>query len=1072
MLAAGLLITAFATLFMKSSVEAIAELDFNTHCNEIRNVIQNRLEDHARLLTSGAGFFDADEKVSREEWRVFSQRQKIEKQLPGIQGIGFSILIPRSELPAHLQEIRGEGFPKYVVRPEGDREVYSSIIYLEPFSGRNLRAFGFDMLSEPVRREAMEQARDNDSAALSGKVVLVQETDEEVQAGALMYVPVYRKGMPTDSAEQRRAAIYGWVYSPYRMNDLVRGMLSGHNSEKNSHLHLQVFDGAVPSPQGLLYESLPKEKKSVRFTRQIPVDFNGHRWTLRFTQTKSGFVTAEYTKAWLTLAGGTIIMLLLFFLIRSLQNTQAQAQRMAKELTVNFRESEARFRNMADGAPVLLWTSGTDGLCDYFNKPWLDFTGRTMEQELGNGWAEGVHPEDYQRCLDIYLSSFKAQRSFSMEYRLRRADGEYRWLLDDAIPRLNQEGVFFGFIGACADITERKQAEEALLQVQDRLTLAVRAGGVGVWDYDVVNNKLVWDDQMYRLYGITANRFKGAYEAWTAGLHPEDRQRGNEEIQSALRKEKEFDTEFRVLWPDGTIRNIRALAVVQRDSTGKPLHMIGTNWDITVQKRAAEEIRRSSEMVQLLLNSTAEAIYGLNMEGLCTFINAACLKILGYERQEQLLGKNMHDVIHARHEDGSPYDVTQCPIFKAFKEERETHVDGEVLWRRNGTPFPAEYWSYPVRHEGKVLGAVVTFVDITERRKIVKALRESEEKFRIIFENAAVAITFADKEERIVLWNPFTETLLQMNSADLHEKQVRALYPDEEWDKIRLLNIRDKGMIHHLETRMVRKDLSCVDVDISISVLKDAGGKITGSIGIVRDITDRRRAEAALIELTNAKSKFTSTVSHELRSPLASIKAANDLVRDGLLGPVNLEQKEVLDNAKNNIDRLGRLINNVLVYQKIDAGRMTYEILENDINEVILEVVKSTRLFAGARNADFIVELGKDLPKVKFDRDRIIQVFTNIMTNAVKYTESGSIIIRSSFEDDKLHVSVRDFGPGIRSEYFENLFEPFSKLSDNHHGGTGLGLAISKEIILAHHGNMWAESEVGKGVAFHFTLPI
>jgi len=746
-----------------------------------------------------------------------------------------------------------------------------------------------------------------------------------------------------------------------------------------------------------------------------------------------------------------------------------------KNAEENLRETEKRFLDVFYTArdAAFLIDRGTFTDC---NKVGVQMFGYSTQREL-----LGKHPAQISPLMqpDGKKSSEKAGEM--VEIAFREGYSRFEWIHQKVngesfpaevslTPILLHGKKMLHCI--CRDLTEIKRAEEALMRVTDRLSLATRAGGVGIWDYDVIDNKLIWDDQMYRLYGITAKTFSGAYDAWQAGLHPEDRQRGDEEILSALRGEKEFDTEFRVLWPDGTIRNIRALAIVQRDASGKPAHMIGTNWDITAQKVAEEGLRQSSEMVRLLLNSTAEAIYGLDREGRCTFINAACLKILGYERPEQLLGKNMHDEIHAKRADGNPYDVNDCPIFKAFREERETHVDNEVLWRRDGIQFSAEYWSYPIRQEGKVIGAVVTFIDITERKKTERALRDSEEKFRIVFENAAVAIMFADGRERLSFWNPFTESMLQMNSADLAQKQVSALYPDEEWAKIRSLGIRDKGMIHHLETRMIREGGSCLDVDISISVLRDPEGKITGSIGIARDISDRKRAEESLIELTNAKTKFASTVSHELRSPLAAIKAATDLVREGSLGPVNAEQEDILDSAKSNIDRLGRLINNVLVYQKIDAGRMTYDLTEGDVNAVILDVVKNTKLFAGVRAADFVVELTEDLPRIKFDKDRIFQVLTNLMTNAVKYTESGSIVIRARREAHELRVSVQDFGPGIGAEDFGKLFEPFSPLSDNQRGGTGLGLAISKEIALAHHGKIWVESEVGKGSTFHFTLPI
>ena len=338
----GLTVTAAATLIMRSNVEKVAKQNFMTHCEEIHQAIINRLDDHARILLSGAALFNATDAVTREQWRIFNKQQKVEKQLPGIQGIGFSRLIPRAELPKHIADIRSEGFPDYKVRPDGERDIYSSIIYLEPFTDRNLRAFGYDMFSEPVRRKAMEQARDTDDAALSGKVVLVQETDKEVQAGTLMYIPVYRKGMSTDTVDARRAAIYGWVYSPYRMNDLMRGMLGGLNFQKEKRHHLQVFDGENLSTESLLYQCHDAGDKklfpNVRFTQQVPVDFNGQRWTLRFTQTGGGLLTVEYLGAWLTLLGGLLVTFLLFLLINSLGTIAEVSGKKTAEIEAAFKE--------------------------------------------------------------------------------------------------------------------------------------------------------------------------------------------------------------------------------------------------------------------------------------------------------------------------------------------------------------------------------------------------------------------------------------------------------------------------------------------------------------------------------------------------------------------------------------------------------------------------------------------------------------------------------------------------------------------------------------------------------------
>ena len=248
----------------------------------------------------------------------------------------------------------------------------------------------------------------------------------------------------------------------------------------------------------------------------------------------------------------------------------------------------------------------------------------------------------------------------------------------------------------------------------------------------------------------------------------------------------------------------------------------------------------------------------------------------------------------------------------------------------------------------------------------------------------------------------------------------------------------------------------------------------------IEDITERKRLEEELKladELksdTEMKSKFTSMVSHELRSPLGVIKEGVNFVLEGLAGNINNEQKDLLEIVKRNTDRLGRLINNVLDFQKMESGKMTFDFGENDINETVLEVSKAMSLLAKEKGLDLAVDADDNIPRIRFDKDRIIGVLTNLVSNAIKYTEKGNITISTKQEDNMVHVIVRDTGMGIKAEDMEKLFQVFEQLDstrDKKKGGTGLGLAISNEIILAHKGKIWAESQAGKGSVFHFTIP-
>ena len=207
----GMLFTFSAARTSRMTMEEAAGRELDLFCNDIKNSILARLDTNAQILRGGAALINATGTVDREAWREFSQSLHLENNYPGIQGVGFSILVPASGLEAHVREIRSQGFPGYAVFPMSERSEYTSILYLEPFNERNLRAFGYDMFSEPVRRTAMERARDENKPALSGKVILMQETTDEIQSGTLLYLPVYRHGEKLETVEQRRNALLGWV---------------------------------------------------------------------------------------------------------------------------------------------------------------------------------------------------------------------------------------------------------------------------------------------------------------------------------------------------------------------------------------------------------------------------------------------------------------------------------------------------------------------------------------------------------------------------------------------------------------------------------------------------------------------------------------------------------------------------------------------------------------------------------------------------------------------------------------------------------------------------------------------
>ncbi|HXO92549.1 MAG TPA: PAS domain-containing protein, partial [Candidatus Acidoferrum sp.] len=261
----------------------------------------------------------------------------------------------------------------------------------------------------------------------------------------------------------------------------------------------------------------------------------------------------------------------------------AKLTRQLQASEASLRESEKRFRIVADAAPVLIWMSGIDKLCTFFNKRWLEFTGRSFEQELGNGWAEGVHSNDLQQCLQTYTEAFDARKPFVMQYRLRRYDGEYRWISDEGVPRYDANGTFAGYIGSCVDVTKLLRQQKALSEFEERVALAAEAAHLGVWEFDTATERIWVSDKIRQLFQFPPGD-EITYGEFQKRVHPDDRAGRDRMMQQAIRGHSGYETEYRIVLPDGMIRWIGGRAQCVGDSKGKSTRLLGVSMDITERK--------------------------------------------------------------------------------------------------------------------------------------------------------------------------------------------------------------------------------------------------------------------------------------------------------------------------------------------------------------------------------------------------------------------------------------------------------------------------------------------------------
>ena len=610
LLLAGSGLTLLASYHVRQEIGRDAVDSFSHSTEQITNRIADRMQTLGLILRASAGVFSASPDIGRDAWRSYVAQLQPQLNLPGVQGIGFAQAIPAGQLDAHVAAVRAEGFPDYTVSPQELREFYTSIIYLEPFAGRNLRAFGYDMFSEPVRRAAMEFARDSGHPGLSGKVRLLQETETDVQAGTLLFFPVYRNDMPVATEAERQAALLGWTYSPFRMNDLVVGILGDWQQQWTDQIELHIYDGVEADPEALLYSNGSIHDTSL--THFDPghlhqrLDINGHSWLLVFDSNPS-LANLDYSPAWGVLGGGFTISLLLFALLNSVLATRQSALNIADGLALKVKareqqleESEYRWRFALEGSGDGLWDWDVANSTVYFSHIWKEMLGYE-DAEIGNGlneWESRVHPEDLAattKLIEAHLSG-KTNR-YRSEHRILCKDGSYKWILDRGmVVARSKDGNPLRMLGTHKDISESRRLTQALQEREDELIQAQRLSKSGNWKLDVATGKIYWSEQLYRISGFESVNEPPNFMQQANLFTPDSWAALNSAVEQARLQGIPFELELETIAPGGRKSWVLAKGEAKRAPDGKITELVGIVQDITDSKNAARRIQHLGDL--------------------------------------------------------------------------------------------------------------------------------------------------------------------------------------------------------------------------------------------------------------------------------------------------------------------------------------------------------------------------------------------------------------------------------------------------------------------------------------------
>ena len=814
-----------------------------------------------------------------------------------------------------------------------------------------------------------------------------------------------------------------------------------------------------------------------------------------------------------------------------------------KTLRDKFRSIE-KLEDIYRKSPVVavLWRAEKDWPIEFISENIAQFG--YVPEDFTSGrlvYRNIIHPDDLEFVqTSVEQLEIEEKFYFSKDYRLMTRTGEVRWVTERSYLIRDENGKPAYYQGIIIDITDRRKAEEAVLEAEKKYRLIFENSPLGIFHFNKKGILTHCNEKFLQIMGLEKKEDIIGFNL-VASIVDKRMKKAVNDVFS--RKVGHFEGEYHTVSTNITI-NIKADYSPNIAEDGTFLGGIGVFEDISERKMAEEAALEAEKKYRHIFENSPIGIFHFNDRGIVTHCNEKFLEIIGLKNKEEIIGFNMVTRIK---------DKMMKKAIRDVLSRKEGHFEGNYHTVISGkdTYIKADY-SLNVADDGTFLGGIGIFEDISGRKKAEEALRLDESRLETLLklnqmtnktfkemadfvQEEAVKLTqskmgylaFLDDTETVLSIYSWSKDVMTECNVEKGEKKFDYLLEStglwgEPVRQKRPIIVNDYENYYEFKHGYPKGHIQ-MERYMSVPIIED--GRVVGVAGVgnkkdsynqadVRQLTllmegmwqmmEQKKAEDTLrrfaselaqvnkelskanAELSTAneelksldrmKDEFLSNVSHEFKTPLTSIQGYSQLISDGTLGSVNDQQKKAVDTVIRNSERLRKLVDSLLYISRAQAGKLTYSFSMVPITSIIDNSIQDLALQAEKKDITFEKNLGEDLPLIRGDRDKLVDVIVNLLDNAIKFTPTGGKVeVGALVDNDKIHVYVSDSGIGIPTDKIPNLFGRFYQVDSSikrRYGGTGLGLYICKMIVEDHKGKIWVESEEGKGSTFHVLLPL